>query len=235
MPRVLGLDPAVDRPLVRYVRRSAAVMAGDQHRGAPLPALPAAARCPHALAGDWRLRGIPARDRSRAQVRSAALRGRAAREDDVRARDRSPHRRRSGGPGAALPQPPPRPRLQPGRGPGAPRRVAGRSRPRSRPEHAVTDRSPCRTASRERKRRLSSQSATSRHRRLCRAGGRCEYDRGNLGGVCACAARRGSQGSAGAHRSPSRVAAAVRMSAETSPFGRSPSRRSHCGSEACLR
>ena len=69
-------------PLPHPSARRAAIpfrLANDQRGMQPVSSLPAARASHHAGAGDRRLRGLPARDRARAEVRRTALAGKAAR------------------------------------------------------------------------------------------------------------------------------------------------------------
>ena len=171
---------AIRSSSLRTLRRSPSILARHQPRRGVVRAVPAPAVGVVAVQRHRRVRGLAARDRSRAQIRWTPVARRAARTPDAPALRR--HARRCRSPRArTAPSPPPAPaRIQSG-GSDRPR---DRRRARAAPvaadsRHPFTDGPARLTASRERAGRVPACARDGRERSSPRARGRCEYDGGD--------------------------------------------------------
>jgi len=235
LSQVLGGDCSHYPTGLRGVRRSPSVVANNQRDMQPVSSLPAARASHHAGAGDRRLRGFPARDRARAEVRRTALPGKTAGIAPGAAWRRRPEGCGCRGSGPAAPIAEAGARFQSGRGNRASPSCPDRPRPQARACDPVTDRPPRREAARERAQRVRIEAAFP-DQGVCRgARGRREHDGRDARGERARAARGRCARSARAYGRASRVSTALTTSDETTSRGRSPSSRSQRSSSAWRR
>jgi len=231
MQRLLGGGPAHCAAVLPGVRRSASVLANVSRAVSRLPVEEAAHR---GGTHGGELRRAAAIDPPGVQVRPASIARGAARSADAAARSGRAGRCRLRRAGASALAPAPAAGLQPGARSRLPAWGACPLRAAATREHAHPDRPSRGRSASQRPRRLRRDPAGRRLRPSPRAGGRCQHDRGDAGGVRTRADGSGGGRSADAYGSPSLDATACRTSALTSAFGRSPRSCTQRSFTACV-
>ena len=206
LPGLLAGDSAPVAAALPDVWRSAPDVAGAQpaHRLHALPPDGSAAR-PRALR--WSLRRRASRHCARLQVRRASLAGRDARASDARTQRRRARRRRSRGAGTAALVASPAPRIQSGGRSGGTPWSTGDERAATDTGHGHPDPPALGTAASQCPRRVRAETCGARGARPDRRPrGRCQYHRGDVGGLRAGVeslwSERGTRAHRGAGRDP---------------------------------
>ena len=112
---LLAVDSPADPATLRWLRRSPADVANDQHAAGPVRTMPAHPPARRSIPRDRRVRGGASIHRPRAEVRRAAIACRAAGRIDARSRQGPSRRGRRRRRGAAPPVAAKGARVQPGR------------------------------------------------------------------------------------------------------------------------